>query len=254
MGNRGKIVIMKKGIFLLVVLFIQTSCSLSEDCFKKSGNFVSKVFETEEFSNLYIGNGIAVNIKEGNEQEVVVVAGENLIDNIRVYVQDGVLFLEDKTDCNLNRDYGKTTVTITTPTLININSKTEQPIRSIGIVTFPTLRLISIDDGSTAGTGDFYFDVAVSQLVIASNNASAFYINGTCSELSLNFYAGNGKFKGEQLQAQTIQLFHRGSNDVELFPIQSIEGNLYGTGDAILKNNPPSINVQQHYTGRLILN
>lgn len=245
---------MIKKIILLAVLFIQMGCSLSEDCFKKSGSFVSKVFETEDFFNIYVGTGISVIIKQGNDFEVIVSAGKNLIDNIEVTVKEGTLHLEDKTDCNLSRDYGKTTVYITTPQLFDIYSKTEQPIRSEGLLNFPILRLISMDDGSTAGTGDFFMDVAVSQLVVESNTSSAFYINGMCTELNLNFYAGNGKFKGEQLQAQTIQLFHRGSNDVELYSIQSIEGNLYGTGNAILKNNPPVINVQQHYTGRLILN
>ena len=35
-------------------------------------------------------------------------------------------------------------------------------------------------------------------------------------------------------------------------PIQAIEGTIYATGDVILKNVPPIINVEEDFTGRLI--
>ena len=37
-------------------------------------------------------------------------------------------------------------------------------------------------------------------------------------------------------------------------PIQSITGSILSTGDVILKNNPPTIDVQQLFSGQLILN
>jgi hypothetical protein len=69
----------------------------------------------------------------------------------------------------------------------------------------------------------------------------------------LNVYAGNGKFRGRNLQAQDIKIFHRGSNDMEIAPVQSLEGTITGTGNVILYNVPPVINISELYTGRLII-
>lgn len=242
-----------KKILLFLITIILSGCSVTEDCFKKTGNFVQRTFETEMFDKVHVGGGISLIIKQGEEQNVIVSAGENLIDNIKLSVVDGLLKIEDDTSCNWVRDYGQTTVYITTPDLTLINSKTEQFIRSEGVLSFPFLHIISFDMGGEAGTGDFDMDLNIPYLVVESNNASAFYLRGSCQNLVVSFYAGNGKFRGEHLIAQTISVFQRGNNDMELFPTESIEGNIYGTGNIILRNTPPIIDVTEHYTGRLIL-
>ena len=38
-----------------------------------------------------------------------------------------------------------------------------------------------------------------------------------------------------------------------LFPIESIKGDIWSTGNVVLKNNPPEIQVTEHYKGKLIL-
>ena len=74
-----------------------------------------------------------------------------------------------------------------------------------------------------------------------------------CILLHIFFSWGNGIFYGESLVANTITFYHRGSNDIFLFPINSITGNIYATGNVVLKNNPIDFpNVIQHFTGRLI--
>lgn len=243
---------MRRIILFLIIVLAVSGCSSVEDCLKKTGSFTTRVYETEVFDKIYVENGISLVIKQGEEHKVVVSAGENLIDNISVTVQDNVLKLEDQTGCNWVRDYGQTTVYITTPELTAINSKTEQLIRSDGVLNFPHLHIVSFDMGGKAGTGDFDIDLDVSSLFVESNNVSAFYLRGNCYELSVNFYAGNGKFKGKDLISENISIFQRGNNDMELYPVQSIQGNIYGTGNVILKNTPPVIEVTQHYTGRLI--
>jgi hypothetical protein len=70
----------------------------------------------------------------------------------------------------------------------------------------------------------------------------------------LNFYFGNGRFYGEELEAQNISVFQRGSNDMIVKPIQKIDGTIYATGNVILKNNPPIINVNEVFTGKVVFN
>jgi hypothetical protein len=68
----------------------------------------------------------------------------------------------------------------------------------------------------------------------------------------LNFYFGNGRFYGEHLEAEVIKIFQRGSNDMIVKPIQEIQGTIYATGNVILKNVPPIIDVEEVFRGRLI--
>jgi disulfide oxidoreductase YuzD len=68
----------------------------------------------------------------------------------------------------------------------------------------------------------------------------------------LNFYFGNGRFYGQNLQSENIKVYHRGSNDMFVYPVQKIEGTIFATGNVILQNVPPLVNVDEVYTGRVI--
>ena len=49
------------------------------------------------------------------------------------------LIVKDQSTCNWTRDYKAATVYVTAPNIIEIHSKTEQDIRSEGILTFGIL-------------------------------------------------------------------------------------------------------------------
>jgi len=244
---------MKKMIQIAILLFIATSCSVTEDCFKKTGDFVLKTIEVSNFDKIVVEKGVSLVIKEGPDYLVQISTGSNLVDDIHLNVVDGTLQIKDKSECNLVRDYGQTTVYITTPTLIEIHSFTEKDIVSDGVLTFPILRLITLEEEKVTGTGDFRLNIQVGQLVVETNTLAGYFIEGEAEELVVNFYSGDGKFVGPNLQATTIKVFHRSSNDLILNPIESIIGDIYGNGNIILKNNPAIIQVTEHYTGKVII-
>ena len=111
-----------------------------------------------------------------------------------------------------------------------------------------------MDLSNGAGTGDFNIQVNNSQVVIENNNVSRYYISGQTDVLVVNFYDGNGRFNGDNLTAKKINVYHRGSNDMVVNPSESIIGKMVSTGNVILKNNPPIVDVQQLYHGRVIYN
>ena len=102
------------------------------------------------------------------------------------------------------------------------------------------------------GTGDFIMEVNNSQLVIQSNHVSAFFITGRTNQMLLSFYNGNGRFEGADFLADEIILFHRGANDMIVNPVETLSGDLYSTGNVRSVSHPPNVNVNEHYTGRLI--
>jgi hypothetical protein len=241
---------MKKIFFISVVSFLLFSCEKPGECIKSTGQMVTKEIPATPFDVIYVYAGIGLVVKEGPEYKVEIRSGENLIDDISAVFQENVLTFRD----NWVRDYGETTVFITAPNIVEIHSRTEQEIKSDGIITFPILRLISMDLSEGAGTGDFIFQLDNGQLVIENNNVSRFYISGKTQEALLNFYDGNGRIEALNLEIKNVQLFHRGSNDMHINPIESVEGELFSTGNLVLYNTPPMVNVIQHYYGKLIYN
>jgi len=247
---------MKKSIFVLAVFLLFVSCEKPSDCVETTGISVTKSYEvTNTFNKIYVYKGVGLVVKEGTEFKVEVITGDNLLDNISVeFRTDGTLHLKDNSSCNWTRAYGQIKFYITTPHLesLDINSTTEQDIVSEGVLDHNILRLISIDLGPGAGTNDFHFQVNNYQTVIENNNVSRYYVSGQTDGVLLNFYDGHGRFQGENLIAKDIKVFHRGSNDMVVHPTESITGKMVSTGNVVLKNVPPIVNIEELYQGRVI--
>lgn len=246
--------IMIKKYFYLILVFITISCSKPSDCIESTGTIITKDVEVQQFSKIKFYRGIAVVLTQGSIQKVTIQTGENLMSDIEVKVEDNMLIIKDNTTCNWVREYGQTTVYITSPNITDIICKSEKSITSNGILTYPNLRLESLDISDGAGTGDFFMQINNNQLVIENKNLSNFYISGQTNSFLSSNYEGSGRVEAANFLAQNISVFHRGSNDMILNPRAKIEGNIYSTGDVICKNNSPIVSVTAHYNGRLIFN
>lgn len=252
-----------KNYHILAFILLFTGCGISEDCFKGNGNKITQTFPLEGFTKVKVYDGVGLVIKEGPDYEVRIETSEYIMNDLDVKLEGDMLVVKDNSSCNLARDYGQTKVFITIPDGTNLpliqelelHSKTEQNIQSEGSLHCPIVRLFSLDESEGSGTGDFMITIENNgQLVVESNTVSNFHINGFCEEILLNFYFGNGRFYGENLEAEKIKVFQRGSNDMIVKPIQKIEGTIYATGNVVLKNVPMEVNIQELFTGRLIYN
>lgn len=245
----------KKTFKILVFLFLITlfSCDSesANDCFQTSGTEITKEFEVENFQRINISQGIELIIKEGSETKVEVTSGQNLIAGITAEVVDGQLFLRNSNGCNWVRDYNTTKVLVTTPTLLNVYSSSQFAVKSDGVLNFPVLTLQSGMFSNTA-SGTFELNVNCGSLTIEDNEASFFKISGNTDYLSVNFYDGNARFDGSDLIASDVFCFQRSANDIIVNPISKISGTIYSTGNIILKNTPPTIDVTRLYQGHLV--
>jgi hypothetical protein len=265
---------MKKYIALLslVLVFIcfasslmLVSCEKPSDCVESTGEIITKDISVTPFNRIEVLQGIELIITQGPEYKVQIQTGENLMENIEVTQNGNILILKDNATCNWVRDFGQTKVYVTAPNLEEIYSKTEKNISSNGVLTYPTLRLFALDsdgDGREgAGTGDFFININNAsptephgQLVIQNNNVARYFISGQTDDAIIDFYAGDGRLEAPNLTIQTVKVFHRGSNDMILKPIQRITGKMVSTGDIILKSHPTIVDVEQLYQGHVIYN
>lgn len=243
--------IFKTIIILLSMLLFSCDSENANDCFQTSGKIISKEFPVENFNKINISEGIELIIKEGTDTKVVVKSGQNLINGITAEVADGKLFLRNSNGCNFIRDYNNTKVYVTTPALENVYSSSQFAVKSEGILNFPLLNLQSGMFSNTA-SGTFELEVNCLNLTIEDNKSTFFKISGKATNLSVNFYDGNARFDGSNLIANEVSFFQRSSNDIIVHPINKISGTIYSTGNIILKNTPPTIEVTQLYQGHLV--
>lgn len=247
-----------KNIIYILLVFLLFACNGEKvpDCFQNAGNSIQQEFTVATFNKITVFERIELIITQGETSSIVVETGEYLMNDIKITVEDGQLILKNENACNLTRDYGITKIHVTAPNITEIRNSSGLTVSSNGVLNYPNLSLISEDFAQEDAfhiDGDFRLHVSCSTLNVSTNGLSNLFIDGTVINLKVGFYAGDGRFEGQNLIAQNIEIFQRGSNDMILNPQQSIVGEIRSTGDVILVNEPPVLNVQQFYTGQLII-
>jgi hypothetical protein len=247
---------MRKLIYMLLAVAL-LSCNGENvpDCFQNAGDIIERDFELETFTKITAFPRIQLIIIDGPVQKVTLQTGEYLLEDVEVKVIDGRLELTNNNACNLTRDYEITKVFVTSPNLTRVRNASGITVRSEGVLSYDNLRLISEDfnqEGDVNTNGNFQIDVDCNTLRVDVNNLSSSFISGTVTNLVLKYYSGDARFEGRNLIAQDVDIFQRSSNDMIINAQQSLIGEIRSTGDVILVNTPPIIEVEQFYTGQLI--
>lgn len=243
--------------FMVVFVFFLFSCNSEDapDCFKDAGEIVRTEIEVSSFSKITVFEKVGLVLKQGDVQRVEIETGEFLQKNITAEVQEGRLLLRNDNGCNLFRDYGVTKVYVTAPNLTEIRSSTGLPITSDGVLGYESLKLYSesfTDPEAETTDGEFDLDLNTNSLSITVNGIAYFKLKGTTNSLYINIAAGDSRIEAENLLANAVRLNHRGTNDIQINPQESISGIIRGTGDVISYNQPDTIDIEELYTGKLI--
>jgi hypothetical protein len=245
---------MKKITYIVLLLIFACNSEDANDCFQTAGNSIQQEVEVLSFERILVNRDIELIIKEATDYKVTIETGENLINDVKAEVLDNRLVLTDNNSCNYVRDYGITKVYVEAPNLTEIQTSSQYEISSNGSLTYNSLSLFSEDviESTEFTVGDFRLTVNAETLNITSNNISSFYLEGTVNNLSVGFFAGSGRFEGENLIAQNVDINHRGTNDMIVNPQLTLTGIIRGTGDVISANEPPLVDVEEIYIGELI--
>ncbi|WP_375239074.1 head GIN domain-containing protein [Aurantibacter sp.] len=236
-----------------VILLVSCNSENAPDCFQNSGDIITKEFTVTPFTKITVFENVEMVITDAPDYKVTVATGEFLMSDIEVKVEGERLKLYDNNGCNLTRDYGITKIYVEAPNVEEIRSSTGLTIRSNGVLTYPTLKLLSEDNsGDFTRSGNFEIEVANQNLSVTVNALSTPIISGTTDRLSLFYASGDSRFEGRTLIAQEVNIFHRGTNDITVNPQIRLTANLVSTGNVISVNTPADLDIQEQYTGRVI--
>ncbi len=247
---------MKHLFGLVIVFFIFSSCDSdsANSCLRTSGSTVKQEIEDiPAFNRIRIEEGVELILAQSTEHKIEIEAGSNLIKDVSVQVIDGELVIKSNINCNWIREYASVKAYVTFVELNQIYSVSQYKVHSDQLLSFDHIELASgvYQEGISS---EFELEIQSNHLTIQSNDASYFKISGTSHSMYIAFWAGAPRIEAPNFLVNTIDIFQRSSNDMIVHPIEAINGNIYSTGNVILKNTPNTINVTQHYTGELIIN
>ena len=245
---------MRKLLLLLACFTLSCDSENGWDCIQTAGSTVEVYYDLEDFSKIRVNRNVELILKQGETQEVRIETGENLLSDVSAEVIDGQLILSDTNNCNFVRDSNITKAYVTSPNIEEILCSTQFLISSDGVLNYEELNLVSenFEKPDILSVGDFDLDVNCTELYVFSNGVSIFNIRGQTDFLYVGFFAGTGRFEGEDLIANKIQVFHDGYNDMVVNPQNEINGQMRGTGDVVCHNTPPINTVNVLYTGQVI--
>lgn len=242
-------------VLLMILSFHSCNSENAPDCFQNAGELTRIQIELPEFSSITVFENLNVVLKQGEEQIIEIESGEFLINDISADVEGDRLLLTNENGCNIFREYGISTVYITTPNLTEVRSSTGGLISSEGPLNFPDFSLVSesfINTDSETTDGSFDLELNNERVSIVVNGIAYFKLRGTTTSFSITVAAGDSRIEAEDLQASRVELNHRGSNDILVNPQERISGVIRGYGDVISINRPDEVDVDEIFNGRLI--
>lgn len=242
-------------LFFSALLLMSCNGDNVPDCFQNAGDTVRETVDVSEFNTITVFENLNLVLKQGQEQKVEIETGEFLLNDVSAVVEDNRLILRNENNCNYVREYGLTTVYVTSPNISEIRSSTGLLVSSDGVLAYPNLTLISesFSNPETETTdGSFDLEVNSTTVRIVVNGIAYFKLKGQTDTFNVTVAAGDSRIEAADLIANRVGINHRGSNDVYVNPQVRIGGVIRGTGDVISVNRPPEVEVEELFNGRLI--
>ncbi|WP_396637006.1 head GIN domain-containing protein [Maribacter sp. R77961] len=249
---------MSKGgvlVFSALTLFFSCNSENAPDCLQNSGDLVRVEIALPDFDKITVFEKVALVLKQGEEQKVEIESGEFLLEEVSAIVEGDRLILRNENGCNFFREYGLTTVYVTSPDIMEIRSSTGQLISSDGTLDYPNLNLLSesfINPETETTDGSFDLNLNAIRVSIVVNGIAYFKLSGATENLNLNIAAGDSRIEAENLVSENVTINHRGTNDMLVNPQLAIRGIIRGTGDVISFSRPATVEVEEIFNGRLV--
>ncbi len=239
--------------FFLLVILASCNSENAGDCVQTAGKIIQQEVNVETFNKITVHKKIELIIEQGPTQKVIIESGTNLLNDITATVTNGELVLQNYNNCNFFRDYGITKVYVTSPNITEIRNASELNVSSIGTLTYPSLYLRSTGEKSTfLSVGDWHLTVDNNSIIIWSNGISNYYIEGKTNDLGIGFSDGDTRFEGKNLIAKNVSVANVSSNDIIVFPTESLTGTIHSVGNVISYNKPPIVTVEELSKGKLL--
>ncbi len=244
--------ILNKHILLLpviAIILLLVGCDDPDafDCIKKSGETVEQEIAIQAFDRIFVEDDIFLEVAYGENQQVKVKGGKNLIPGVKFEFVGKDLTISNDNKCGWTRGYDPIIVQVITNDLREIESSGYGNIKSTNLLTFDVLAVESKD-----GSGDFDLNVDINRLRVVNNSISNITITGNANIMVVSHWYNDGKFDGQALSSRQIEVIHNGVNTIKIRPEDKLSGAINSRGNVLYFGNPSEVDVSISGDGKLI--
>jgi hypothetical protein len=223
-------------IFLSVILFMGIS-GLCSGCnhimgVPGDGKVIKETRVVSSFDAIDVSGAFKVFLKQGNLEEVIIEADENLLPLIRTEVRGGTLVIDTKRS-------------ISHPTSMNvyITFKDLKKAELSGAVDIFTESKVNLDEFSlhTSGASDTKMDLTARKLVLDCSGASKLKLSGSATDVSADVSGACDIFAFDLL-AENFTLDLSGAGKAQINVSKKISAEISGAGNVRYKGSPSIVN------------
>ncbi len=240
-----------RGLVIVLVILGLTSCNEGWDCTQREGEKVVVDLEiSETIKSVWVFDDINVVWHQAEDQLFQLETGQNLVDEIIVEVTaDSILQLRNENTCRFTRSPDNVVVHVYSNEINYVEKFGFGEVNSSGLLSFDHRVEIV-----TRGSGNVNLDFNSSEpFFLTMRSLSNVTLTGEVPQLNVFVDRRvDGRLYATELIAQSINFVHSGTNDIMLFPVLQLTGDLNSFGNALIFNNPDRLRVEEKAQGRLI--
>lgn len=246
----------KKILLLFLGASLLATCSPDDfkDCLLSSGSLVVEEIQLDSFEEIIVGRNIALTIIPAENNALKIEGRRNHVTDFDWRIEYNSLRIEANSLCSAGFSEAPLVVELYAENLTRIVSGTQFLIKSEVPLTFPELTIVNerFVDSRAGNTGlyDLLFDN--DEVYYVANNVLTSTFRGTTNKLRLLKTGNFGAIDASSLEAKSVEVFHRGFNDILVHPTEILYAEIRSTGNLILVNEPDQIEVETFFTGQLI--
>lgn len=224
-----------QSIFLsLSLLFLSTTLSAQNMWgrgISGEGPVVEKEISLDKFHGFDMAISGNVIVEQGSSQKVRVKGQENIIDNLKTEVRDGIWKIGFKTSTNNYKDF---IIYITVPELSVAELSGSGNIESKGVIKSDNLKT------ELSGSGNINLNLNTGDLQVKLSGSGNIMLAGKTQQSEMKI-SGSGNIKTYDLEAQDCEIRISGSGHAKVNAVQSLNAHVSGSGGIYYKGKPEKL-------------
>ncbi len=218
---------------LLFGIFI-TSTVAACNSIKGSGNVVTSIRPTPEFSGVISNGSFNLYLTHSAEQEVKIIADDNILPHIETSVNNGTLTVTCKDNIHI-KNAARLDIYISGPMIEKINLEGSGNIQTTNRLYSNNLLLIM------NGSGKIIAEDVCETATVQLNGSGTITLTGKAKNQTL-LLSGSGNINASGFTTENTTANLSGSGSMQLYATESLHAKLSGSGSVRYSGNPLSVN------------
>ncbi|GAB3542251.1 head GIN domain-containing protein [Pontibacter brevis] len=213
---------------VFVMALMLTDAPLMAQQLRGNGNIQTQDRNVSNFRGINVSGGFAVEITQGNQKSLRLEADENLLDNIKTEVRNGVLHIYNEDGVTTKKGM-KAYITLRELSSIDISGGVK--VEGKSPIKTDALKL------DMSGASKVILDINTNELDADMSGASKVELVGRADRLSMDM-SGASKVEAADLQAKRVKVEASGASKVRVHATESLDINASGATSVAYKGSP----------------